>query len=153
MGAVLSDGAAGQGPTFFVEANWDPGVAGKPGALLQQIQVVKVWLDEAGVAREQVLSVAGDADNGADVDKASCEPMGAGYERLCSVWTDPEPSPSRPALYYARVLENPSCRWSTRQCLHFPSDAMPSRCTDGSVPRTVQQRVWSSPIWVEPSAD
>ena len=32
------------------------------------------------------------------------------------MWTDPEFDPASAAFYYARVLEVPTCRWSTRAC-------------------------------------
>jgi hypothetical protein len=152
MGGTLESGSNSSGstaPSFLVEATWDEGVEGKPGVPLQQIQVVKVWLDGTGAHNEAVYTVAGDADNGAAVDTATCEPTGTGATDLCAVWTDPDHDPTTPAIYYARVLENPSCRWSTRQCLNFTDGNKPIRCTDGTLPETVQQRAWSSPIWVQ----
>ena len=145
MGDTLASGS--NAPSFLVEATWDAGVEGKPGVPLQQIQIVKVWLDGTGTHNEAVYTVAGDADNGAAVDTATCEPTGTGATDFCAVWTDPDHDPGTPALYYARVLENPSCRWSTRQCLNFTDGNKPIRCTDGTLPETVQQRAWSSPIW------
>ena len=48
------------------------------------------------------------------------------------------------AFYYARVLENPKCRWSTWDAIRA-----------GVTPRedmhtTLQDRAWSSPIWYNP---
>ena len=88
-----------------------------PGTDLQRIQIVKTWL-ENGQPRERVYDVAGDANNGADVDPATCAPRGAGAAELCAVWEDPDFNPDQRALYYARVLENPTCRWSTFVCKH-----------------------------------
>lgn len=147
MGTTL---AASSAPSFFVHANQDPGTEGKPGTPLQQLQVVKVWLDAQGEHREQVLTVAGESNSQASVDSLTCVPTGAGAESLCGQWQDPDYDPTLPAIYYARVLENPTCRWSARQCLHFEESERPERCDDGSVPATVQQRAWSSPIWVMP---
>ncbi len=146
MGGSLVPSA--QAPSLFAQAHWDPGTSDKPGTLLQQLQVVKVWLDGEGQVQEQVVMVEGQVAGDAGVDPVSCATTGTGAESLCAVWHDPGYDSSLPALYYARVLENPSCRWSTRQCLHFPESERPPRCDDGSVPDTVQQRAWSSPIWV-----
>ena len=56
------------------------------------------------------------ADNGAGVDPDNCAATGSGHQSLCTVWRDPDYSASQAAFYYVRVLENPSCRWSTLQC-------------------------------------
>jgi len=145
MGSTIQGGVP---PTFFVQALQDPGVEGKPGLPLEQVQIVKVWRDAAGVHREQVTTVAGSVNSEGAVDTSSCEPAGGGAQSLCAVWQDPDHDPSLSALYYARVLETSSCRWSTRQCLNFAEADRPPRCDDGSVPEAVQQRAWSSPIWV-----
>ncbi|MEZ4376415.1 MAG: DUF3604 domain-containing protein, partial [Polyangiaceae bacterium] len=56
------------------------------------------------------------------------------------------------AYYYVRALENPTCRWSWRQCLSLPEAERPEACSDPSVAKQIQERAWSSPIWYEPGA-
>ena len=58
--------------------------------------------------------------------------------------------PGRAAVYYARIVENPSCRWSTRRCLALPEAERPDGCSDPGIPKTIQERAWTSPIWIEP---
>jgi hypothetical protein len=151
--------AAASAPDFAVWALRDAGTSEHPGALLQRVQIVKVWL-ENGAAREHVYEVAGDPDNGADVDLATCERRGPGSDSLCAVWRDPDFDPSARSLYYARVVENPSCRWNRYVCnAHavdcsrpgsFPSELEP--CCDPEIPQTLQERAWTSPIWYAPEA-
>jgi hypothetical protein len=130
-----------------------------PSTPLQRIQIVKGWVED-GATHERVLDVAGDPANGASVDLATCSPRGRGFDALCTVWTDPDFDPSRPAYYYARVVENPSCRWNTWACnaqgvdCSEPGDVPRElrECCNPEVPKTIQERAWSSPIWVTPIA-
>ena len=155
MGGVLppGDGAA---PRFAVLAARDPGTETRPGTPLQRVQIVKGWLED-GAPRERVLDVAGGA-NGASVDLRSCETTGPGEAVLCSVWQDPEFDPAAPAYYYARVLENPTCRWSQYACNASGVDcADPSSIGPGLEPccapehrPAIQERAWTSPIWYTP---
>ena len=94
----------------------DPGWPGHDGTMLQRIQVIKGWVDAEGLTHDRVYEVAGDPDNGADVDLRTCTPTGPGSATLCAQWTDPDFVPTQPAFYYARVLENPSCRWNQYYC-------------------------------------
>lgn len=151
MGGLLppADGAAA--PVFVLHAVADAGTDAHPGAALQQLQIIKGWLDADGGVHEEVFTVAGDPDNGATVDVDTCEAEGAGVDALCAVWTDPDFDPSVPAFYYLRVLEDPVCRWSTRKCNAFPEDERPPLCDEDELPRkVVQHRAWSSPIWYVP---
>jgi hypothetical protein len=111
-------------------------IPARPGTRLQQIQIIKGWTensrDEDGnliyddngntitVMREHVYkAVAGSLDNGASVNTKNCKEVGRGKgdKSLCTVWQDPDYNPEhKNAFYYARVLENPVCRWSTYQC-------------------------------------
>jgi hypothetical protein len=135
-------------PSFVVSALQDPGTASEPGGLLQRAQIVKGWLDDAGRFHQSVFDVAG-GQNDAGVDFESCQPTGKGHTSLCTVWTDPEFEATRNAVYYLRVIENPSCRWNQRQCLSLPASERPASCSDPSVEKTIQERLWTSPIWYE----
>jgi hypothetical protein len=149
-------GATDGAPRFILSATMDSGTAEYPGSPLQRIQVIKGWY-ENGESHERVLDVAG-GDNGASVDIHTCEQSGSGHAQLCTVWQDPDFDPAAQAFYYARVVENPGCRWSQRICA-----AAGVRCDDpGSIPegmeaccaaehrKVIQERAWSSPIWYTP---
>jgi hypothetical protein len=147
MGGVLPPRPEGaQGPTFAVTALRDPGVPGHPGGLLQRIQIVKGWVGEDGDFHQEIHDIAG-GTNDAGVDTASCEPYGEGAEALCGVWRDAAFDPARETVYYARVIENPSCRWSQRLCNRLAEDERPDGCSSDRLPTTIQERAWTSPIW------
>jgi hypothetical protein len=132
-------------------------------------------VDAEGRTREAVYDVAGNAENGASVDPVSLEPVGAGAAQLCTVWEDPDFDPTTRAFYYARILENPTPRWSTLQCRQAGVDVFAERATcqrqartaqgllarylmhccpqrDGSdaIDSIIQERAWTSPIWYAP---
>ncbi len=130
-------------PEFWFWAVRDPN-----SAPLDRAQIVKGWVED-GKARERVIDVACAgrepvdghcAATTADVDLASCAPRGDGAGELSGVWRDPEFDGR--AVYYLRVLENPTCRWSTWDALRLGSPP------PDSVPATIVERAWSSPIWV-----
>lgn len=143
-------------PRFLISAGMDSGTPEYPGSPLQRIQLVKGWY-AGGEAHERVLDVAG-GDNGASVDVHSCEPSGTGHRQLCTVWQDDAFDPDAPAFYYARVLENPSCRWSQRVCAKAgvrceDAATLPEGMEGCCAPehrRVIQERAWSSPIWYTP---
>jgi hypothetical protein len=149
MGGLLPPRVGNDSPVFAVFAHMDPGTEVAPGVPLQRIQVVKGWLDEAGDAHQAVYDVAG-GSSAATVDVETCERSGDGHDALCAVWSDPEFDPGEAAFYYARILENPSCRWSARRCLEVPPASRPELCESGVVPKVVQHRAWASPIFYVP---
>ena len=160
MGGEIGPVRGNHSPRFGVLALRDPGTQTTPGTPLQRLQIVKGWVDSTGAAQEKVFDVAGDASNGATVDTTTCTPSGAGADSLCAVWSDPEFDASQRAFYYARVLENPTCRWSTYLCNAQGIDcsdpnAVPAgygECCNPAVAKTIQERAWSSPIWYRPEA-
>jgi len=156
MGAEIGPIAGNASPVFTVLAMKDPGDPGYPGTQLQRVQIIKGWVDGTGAAQEKVFEVVGDANNGASVDVSTCTPTGTGADSLCTTWQDPEFDPTQRAFYYARVLENPTCRWSTYVCNRAGIDcsgtvpAAYALCCDARIPKTIQERSWSSPIWYRP---
>ena len=122
-------------------------------APLQRIQVIKGWIDANGDTHEAVIDVAcaGGAtvdpasnrcpDNGARVDISDCSiNADTGAAQLAAVWTDPDFDPAQRAFYYARVIENPTCRWSTWDAVRAVVAPRPDFAT------TVQERAWSTHI-------
>ncbi|MFO0654902.1 MAG: DUF3604 domain-containing protein [Polyangia bacterium] len=148
MGGTFG-GKAAQAPRFVVQALRDPGDGTRPGTPLQVIQIVKGTLTAQGPITK-VFDVAGNRANGASVDPTSCVQKGEGADLLCGSFRDPEFDPKQPAYYYVRVLENPSCRWNTLLCNALPAAQRPAPCLDASVPKTIQERAWASPIYYIP---
>jgi hypothetical protein len=151
MGSDLSGARSKTAPSFLVWAMRDP-----MAAPLQRVQIIKGWT-AGGETHEKIYDVACsdglavDAatrrcpDNGAEVDLATCKITDdVGDDEIKTTWTDPEFDPSHRAFYYVRVLENPTCRWSTWDAIR--SGVEPRR----NVRPTIQERAWSSPIWYEP---
>ncbi|MBW1904898.1 MAG: DUF3604 domain-containing protein [Deltaproteobacteria bacterium] len=124
MGGDMFEAPPGATPKFIVSARQDA-----QAAPLQRIQIVKGWL-EGGAYQVEVHEVAGDPNNGASVDLNTCNPQGVGFSELCEVWEDPDFDPSQRAYYYARIVENPTCRWTTLQCVQAGYDCNGSRPID-----------------------
>jgi len=150
MGAELH-GADGRAPVLVASALRDPS-----SAALQRLQIIKGWVAD-GQTNEQVYDVAcsdgGEVDpkthrcpdNGASVDLTDCSiTENVGASNLDVVWRDPDHNPEHRAFYYARVLENPTCRWSTWDAVKAGVPPRPD------LQKTLQERAWTSPIWVMP---
>jgi len=147
MGADL-DGVAQQTPSFFVWA-----VRDSYTAPLQRVQIIKGYLDASGNPQEQVFDVACSdggspdpetyrcPDNNAKVDISNCAfSQDVGAAELKTFWSDPTFKTDQRAFYYVRALENPTCRWSTWDAIR--NNVEPR----SDIPKTIQERVWSSPI-------
>ncbi|MFK8019721.1 MAG: DUF3604 domain-containing protein [Pseudomonadales bacterium] len=132
-------------PQFFATAQADP-----EGANLERIQIIKGWVGENGDFEQRVYNVAGGPVPGEPFNTSSCEPLRRGHGALCAVWQDPEFDTEQDAVYYSRVVEMPSCRWSTMRCNALAPDKRPGWCEDPSLPAVVQERAWTSPVWYQP---
>ena len=98
----------------FIAAAWKDD--GRDGRNLQQIQIIKGWIDKSGKTHEKVLTVAGQPSNPNTPAMTDCRPKPGGSARLCQVWEDPDFDADQAAFYYSRVLEEPVCRYSTKWC-------------------------------------
>lgn len=83
-----------------------------------------------GEAREQVIDVA-------------CA-GGAGTAMLRTHWRDPDFDARQRAFYYVRVLQVPTCRWSTYDAEKLGIERPPH------LPRMLQERAITSPVWYAP---
>lgn len=145
MGGNLSTDIA---PTFMAWAARDP-----RGAQLDRVQIIKSWNTAEG-PQEAIYDMACSdgaspdpdthrcPDNGANVDLSNCSPStGQGDPELKAIWTDSDYTTGESAAYYIRVLENPTCRWSSWDALKAGTEFHPD------LPITIKERAWSSPIW------
>jgi hypothetical protein len=151
MGGELKAARGKGAPRLLVQALKDP-----DGANLDRIQIVKVWLKD-GTSQEQVFDVVWSGNRKADPATGKVPSVGdsvdltkasytnsIGAPQLSGEWTDPAFDAKAPAVYYARVIEIPTPRWSTylavRNNLPVPT----------SVPPTHQERAWTSPVFYTP---
>lgn len=148
MGADLPANSD-QAPTFIVTAAKSP-----HSANLDRIQIIKLWTDGV-IDYEKIFDVALSDGRKVDPKTGKAPPVGntvdiatatytdsIGAPALAAQWQDPDFDPTQNAVYYARVLEIPTPRWSTYDAVALgqpPSDL---------VPPTIQERAWTSPIWL-----
>jgi len=152
MGGDLPAASPGKAPSFLVAALKDP-YSGN----LDRLQIVKGWVDAKGERQEKVYNVAwsGDRKLGADgklpavgntVDIANATWTNTiGAPELITVWKDPDFDPKQRAVYYTRVLEIPTPRWTAYEAKRFGVKMSPE------VPMITQERAYTSPIWYTPS--
>ncbi len=154
MGGELHGGGA---PRFFLSAMKAPDTPAQPMPGLYKLQIIKGWLDRDGNSHERVFDVA--HSSAAPMEASSCTDVQAASASLCTVWEDPHFDPGQDAFYYARVLEQPSCRWNqyhcetvVAQCPQMDSDDPDYQLCCSGQPARVKERAWSSPIWYVPPA-
>ena len=153
MGGTLQGSDAKQAPTFLVGAIKDP-MSGH----LDRLQIVKGWIDSDGNTHEKIYDVVwGDAHlrrpdeegrlpavgNTVNVAEASWT-NSIGDAELTGFWQDPDFDASESAVYYVRVLEIPTPRWTAYDAKYTGEEPLPGTTM------TLQERAYSSPIWYRP---
>jgi hypothetical protein len=152
MGGRLPPPATGKkAPTFLVAALKDP-----RSGNLDRIQIVKGWVDSSGKRHEKVYDVvwSGERQPGANgklpavgntVDiKNATWTNSIGAPELIATWVDPDFDPALAAVYYARVIEIPTPRWTAYEAKRFGIE-MPA-----AAEMVTQERAYTSPIWYTP---
>jgi hypothetical protein len=152
MGGDLRNAPAGSAPTFLVAALKDA-FSGN----LDRIQIIKGWVNSNGERQENIYDVAVSDGRKIGADGRCKTPVGdtvdvanatwtntIGAVELVAVWKDPDFDPNLRAVYYARVLEIPTPRWTAYEAKRFGIKMLPE------VPMTTQERAYTSPIWYTP---
>ena len=149
MGGTLAELTAP--PSFTVHAARDP-----EGANLDRIQIIKGWVDEQGQSQERIIDVVWAGERALDENgrlplvgnTVSLEDATytneIGSAELIGYWQDDDFDPSKPAVYYVRVIEIPTPRFTTYDAVRNGLPLLED------VPATIQERAWTSPIWYEP---
>lgn len=151
MGGDLTRPEAAGAPRFLIRAVKDP-----DGANLDRVQIVKGWRDAGGGLFERIYDVAWSDDrsieNGvledvpATLDLATATYLNSvGAAELSVTWTDPDFDADEAAVYYVRVLEIPTPRWTAYDAAFYGIEALPE-----TVPMVTRERAYSSPIWYTP---
>ena len=160
MGSVLNAPVAGvkSAPTFLLGALKDP-LSGH----LDRLQIIKGWTDAKGVTHEKIFDVSWSdsqtrqpdssgripaVGSTVDVENASWA-NSIGAAELVGYWQDPEFDATQPAVYYARVIEIPTPRWTTFDTKYLGDKPM-SELQD-KISMTIQERAYTSPIWYTPT--
>ena len=149
MGSTVIN-SSGQTPKFYISAERD-----SLSAPLDKIQIIKGWT-ENGKVKEVVYDVICSDERVINSKKNKCKPTKAkvdfencsyndnyGADEFEVIWTDDKYSAEQNTFYYARVIENPTCRWSTYDSIRI--DEKPSK----NYPKIMREMAWSSPIWIK----
>ncbi|MCP5145897.1 MAG: DUF3604 domain-containing protein [Gammaproteobacteria bacterium] len=152
MGDDLPATSGGGAPRILLHAVKDPAAAN-----LDRIQVIKVWYAD-GTSHEKVFDAVWSGARSIDASTGKLPDVGntvdlatatysndIGSAELRGEWVDPEFDAAQSALYYARVLEIPTPRWSTQLAV---ANGLP---LSEQAPPTLQERAWSSPIFYKPA--
>jgi hypothetical protein len=138
-------------PSFLIRAEKDP-----KNANLDRLQMVKGWVDAAGIEHEKIYNVVWSGNRTLDtagklpavgntVDLTTGDWSDTiGAPALAAVWSDPDFDPTVPAFYYVRVLQIPTARHSLLDKLAL------NGIEDAPWPDTLQERAYTSPIWYTP---
>ncbi len=138
--------------SFLIRATKDP-----DGANLDRVQVVKGWRTREGKLLEKVYDVAWSGHRtinsdgvlpavGSTVNLADASYQNTiGSPELSVAWTDPDFNNAEAAVYYVRVLQIPTPRWTTYDAKVYGLKEIQQK-----PPATLQERAYSSPIWYTP---
>ena len=153
MGGTLKANGEQRAPTFLVQAMKDP-MSGH----LDRVQIVKGWVDSSSNTHEKIYDVVwGDAHrrqhdaegrlpvvgNTVNVSEASWSNT-IGDAELTGYWQDPDFDAAESAVYYVRVLEIPTPRWTAYDSKYTGDEPLPGTTM------LLQERAYSSPIWYVP---
>jgi hypothetical protein len=152
MGGDLKNAQNGKAPTFLVAALKDA-LSGN----LDRIQIIKGWVDSDGKRHEKIYDVVvsdgrkigsdgrckTDVGNTVDIENATWTNT-IGAPELINVWKDPDFDPKLRAVYYARVIEIPTPRWTAYEAKRYGIKM------SSEVPMLTQERAYTSPIWYTP---
>jgi len=83
--------------------------------------------------------------NTVDLDNATYT-NSIGDSELRGLWQDPDFKPHLPAVYYVRVLQIPTPRWTLYDKVRFDLQDLPA-----NTPLITQERAYTSAIWYQPS--
>lgn len=139
-------------PKFLVWVLKDP-----MNANLDRVQIIKGWYSN-GELKEKIYDI-GVADNRLQSD-GSVQPTDAtvdletghfdtnkGKTEFMITWSDPKFNNEEISFYYVRGIMLPTARWTLwdeiREEVKYPDH----------VAKTVQERIWSSPIWYTPNTN
>ncbi len=138
-------------PTFLIRATKDP-----DGANLDRVQIIKGWRDESGKLQEKVYDVAWSGHRkigangllpsvGSTVDLPDASYKNTiGSPELSVTWSDPDFNETERAVYYVRVLQIPTPRWTVYDAKFYGVD-IPQ-----DPPPVIEERAYSSPVWYTP---
>ena len=151
MGSKIKGDQGNKPIQFLVAAMKDP-----EGANLDRIQIIKGWVDGKGKTHEKVYNVKWSGNRKLDteghiqevgntVDLKTAEYTNdIGDSQLVGYFEDKEFNPKHKAVYYVRVLQIPTPRWTLYDKVRNNTEM------DKKVPMVQQERAFSSPIWYTP---